>query len=192
MFTCYSNKTRIYHIYLPPGPVVAGYAVEACWEPPTITPVIDPANDFPTSANQDEPYHYRLVINNGQPITSCCCCGGDGIFGDGSCSDLWLELKQWGGLSVNSASFSSEPFGFPSGWNYNLGPPVVPCTTGTDRYSPMSMHFTWPYNPIYHTDGIPDGDYRSWGVVYRWTYKPGGNVVDQVAYTIFDVSVHQH
>ena len=53
MFSCNKSVTRVYHIWLPPGqPVVAGYAVDACWEPATVTPVKDPIADFPVSANQ--------------------------------------------------------------------------------------------------------------------------------------------
>jgi hypothetical protein len=70
MFRDDGEVERVYHIFLPPGPVAAGYAVEACWEPPTITPVTDPVNDFPISANQEEPYFFRFVINEGQPITN--------------------------------------------------------------------------------------------------------------------------
>jgi len=76
MFGDDGSVTRVYHLWLPPGePVVAGYAVEACWEPPTVTPVTDPATDFPITANQPEAYHFNVVLNNGEPITGddkCC------------------------------------------------------------------------------------------------------------------------
>ena len=68
MFRSYGVEERTYHIWLPPGPLVAGYAVEACWEPPTVTPVTDPLNDFPISANQQEPYHFEHIVNNNEPI----------------------------------------------------------------------------------------------------------------------------
>ena len=74
--------------------MTAGYAVEACWEPPTVTPVTDPVADFPTSANQNEAYFVNWVLNNGEPVkydTKCC-----GHVGD--CSQLYLEIEQWGGI----------------------------------------------------------------------------------------------
>jgi len=76
MFRDDGSVTRVYHLWLPPGePVVAGYAVEACWEPPTTTPVTDPASDFPITANQPEAYHFHCVLNDGEPMTQddpCC------------------------------------------------------------------------------------------------------------------------
>ena len=74
MFECDAKVVRTYHISLPPGPLVVGYAVEACWEPPLVTPVINPAEDFPITANQPEAYHFNIVINDGEPITDWNCC----------------------------------------------------------------------------------------------------------------------
>jgi hypothetical protein len=74
MFECDEAVSRTYHISLPPGPVTVGYAVEACWEPPTVTPVTNPAEDFPFSANQPEPYHFNIVLNDNKPITDPSCC----------------------------------------------------------------------------------------------------------------------
>jgi len=68
MFECEETVTRVYHIWLPPGPVAAGYAVDACWMPPDVTPVTDPAADFPRTANQPEAYHFKCVYNDGQPL----------------------------------------------------------------------------------------------------------------------------
>ena len=77
MFECNAEVSRTYHISLPPGPLVVGYAVEACWEPPLVTPVINPADDFPVTANQPEAYHFKVVINDGEPVTSGNCCNED-------------------------------------------------------------------------------------------------------------------
>ena len=94
MFRADESAERTYHIWLPPGPVVAGYAVEACWEPQTVTPVTNPLTDFPSSANQPEPYHLKWVINNGDPIKaySGCC------HGSGDCQDGHVEINQWPGI----------------------------------------------------------------------------------------------
>ena len=109
MFSVDSVVTRTYKIWLPAGePVEAGYAVEACWEPPTVTPVTDPLTDFPTSANQPEPYYLKFSVNNGDPITadSGCCLG----YGD--CSDSKVEVKQWGGITVaHYSQYSEAPYG---------------------------------------------------------------------------------
>ena len=93
MFRSNTQVTRTYRIWLPPGePVVAGYAIEACWEPPTVTPVTNPVEDFPITANQTEPYHFKMIFNNGEPILEggdCCGKGPD------PCSDLRLEVREW-------------------------------------------------------------------------------------------------
>jgi hypothetical protein len=73
-FYCNAWKSRTYHLSLPAGPVVAGYAVEACWEPPLVTPVTDPQADFPITANMPEPYYLKVVINDGNAITDPYCC----------------------------------------------------------------------------------------------------------------------
>jgi hypothetical protein len=78
MFEEGKSASRTYHIWLPTGPVEAGYAVDACWEPPDVTPVTNPATDFPVSANQPEPYHFKVVANDGLPVTD----------GDGCCMDI--------------------------------------------------------------------------------------------------------
>ena len=98
MFAVDAKVTRTYKLWLPPGePIVAGYAVEACWEPPTVTPVKDPLNDFPSSANQPEAYYVKWVLNNGEPLKY----NGDCCEGNGDCSDLWVEIKQWGGVTTD-------------------------------------------------------------------------------------------
>ena len=141
MFETNSSVERTYTIYLPPGePVVAGYAVEACWEPPTVTPVTDPLNDFPTSANQPEAYHFRVIVNNGDPIVqgSQCC-----IASQQDCSVFRAELNFWGDVgpddypdfylsgywagigggmgSVGTCDAPYEGFAFSSGFSGSLG-----------------------------------------------------------------------
>ena len=74
MFAHSASVSRTYHIWLPPGLIVAGYAVEACWEPPINTPVTNPIEDFPITANQPEAYRFKIVINDGNPVTDPKCC----------------------------------------------------------------------------------------------------------------------
>jgi len=90
MFAHDRSVTRTYHIWLPPEPIVAGYAVEACWEPPNVTPVTDPLTDFPVTANQPEAYLFETVVYNGNPITDCedCC-------DDYDCEKFRFHFEEW-------------------------------------------------------------------------------------------------
>jgi len=92
MFETNKKIGRMYHISLPPGPVVAGYAVEACWEPPIKTPVTNPVEDFPVTANQPEAYHFEMVINDGNPITDETCCN---VYGNTSIHQARAEVNIW-------------------------------------------------------------------------------------------------
>ena len=105
MFAVDSSVSRTYKIWLPAGkPLIAGYAVEACWEPPTTTPVTDPLTDFPPSANQPEPYHVKIVVNNGNPVKyDSYCCDGDGI-----ARNIGVEIMQWGGVTITDYFECSE------------------------------------------------------------------------------------
>ena len=103
MFSSIGEVERTYTIWLPPGEeVTAGYSIDACWEPPTVTPVTDPLNDFPPSANQSEPYHFNLVVNEGQPITSC---QEDTHY---NCDKLRIEIQQWDKFTINEVSLVLE------------------------------------------------------------------------------------
>jgi hypothetical protein len=73
--------------------MVVGYAVDACWEPPLVTPVLDPLTHFPPTANQPEPYRFEVVINDGEPVKKY---------------DLWPPeeggvkafIDQWNGMTM--------------------------------------------------------------------------------------------
>ncbi len=55
---------RTYHIALPPGAWDFGYTVDACWAPPTKSPVTDIETDFPVQANSiGQPYRIDLLIS---------------------------------------------------------------------------------------------------------------------------------
>jgi len=56
MFLVTDMITRTYHISPPDGEFTFGYVVDACWTPPTKTPVTDPKNDFPFWANCEDGY----------------------------------------------------------------------------------------------------------------------------------------
>jgi len=105
MFRHDGSEVRTYHIWLPPGPLIAGYAVDACWEPPDVTPVTDPLKDFPISANQDEPYIFKVVANNNEPIERDDCCGE----WDYDCTELYAEVVTWHGMMPNSIGLTLWP-----------------------------------------------------------------------------------
>ena len=95
MFAADGSVQKTYTIWLPPGePVIAGYAVEACWAPPTNIPVTDPLNDFPPEANQPEPYMFDYIVNNNNVITESPCCAME--FQD--CSRLKVACARWDGV----------------------------------------------------------------------------------------------
>jgi hypothetical protein len=150
IFNVDSAITRTYHLWLPPGePVVAGYAIEANWASPDVMPVTDPVNDFPESANQSEAYWFKFVINNGEPLTKEeYCCGNDYI---GDCSDLRVEMMDWGGVSAgfdgNTSIYILKPIGSGSGQQgpmYDCEPPII------------DIYWPWPFG---FTDK-DDGNYR--------------------------------
>jgi hypothetical protein len=173
MFTCNGIVSRTYHIYLPPGPLVAGYAVEACWVAPEKTPVTDPASDFPFSANQDEPYHFDLVINNNEPITHHPCCGFDQ---DDECKDMHVEVLQWGGVSVSILVTQMPPPDYGQGHNLqdDCQEDDPPHWYGID---PLECSF------------YPDGYYRGVVVVERGYDENWQIVRDRIAYDLFDWTV---
>jgi len=152
--------SRVYTIWLPPGePVVAVYAVEACWEPPLVMPVSDPVTDFPITANQPEAYKFDVVINNGEPVTyQGDCCGYDL-----DCSDLRIEIKQWHGLEYNwitrffeNGVSSSDPLTDCEGVYLEFERPVIWQLGNSpigihrqfviiDHYPPEDWNYNWAY-----------------------------------------------
>jgi len=59
------TTTRTYEIAIPgEGPMVFGYAIDACWEPPDLNPPHG-IEDFPAEANCPEPFRIDVeVVNN--------------------------------------------------------------------------------------------------------------------------------
>jgi len=169
IFTHNGQVSRTYHIWLPPGqPVVAGYAVEACWEPPLKMPVTDPANDFPISANQPEAYEFRYVLNYGQPITDPDCCG--------EIHDPAAHVfsKQWNGHTATSGAFFTGIVDMKGG-------PYGPCgDEWPDQYCGSKFVASW----------FPDGDYI--GVAMNFGPDPESGYPPytyQTAYSIFEFTI---
>jgi len=122
IFHHYASVTRTYHICLPPGPVIAGYAIEACWEPPLVTPVTNPLSDFPVTANQPEPYCFRYVVNNGEVITDCDEYSPPGPY-DYDCDKAYVEHRQWGGFTSDRWSIFWPDWDSFGGGFYSCKPP---------------------------------------------------------------------
>lgn len=173
------SVTRTYHISLPPGPITAGYAIEACWEPPINMPVIDPVVDFPYSANQPEPYYFKCVLNNGLPVTpeDICCIS--------SVYDHRAEVVVW----YIPPEFYDQPEQFQS--------------MAVGHFTPeMGMNYTG--TPVWHSEGpdywynlvalpvytLPDGFYQFIGFGWLNLNGPGGPYpLTNAAVTLYEVEI---
>jgi len=167
-----SQVQRTYKIWLPPGePVVAGYAVEACWEPPTVMPVKNPLTDFPLSANTSEPYFYDVIINNGEPVVeNSGCCG----FEEGAeCDTLRIVDKEWDGDHNTHITWWDPEFTY---WGGTVGIAWSPCG---DEY-PDSY---WTSSPM---AARPVGNHRAIVRYFRGTLQGGhfDQVFDFADYTV--------
>ncbi len=174
MFQCNGQVERTYHISLPGGAVTAGYAIEACWEPATVTPVTNPVDDFPFSANQREPYYFEYVLNNNEVITQDNCCGTT----EYDCEKLWLEYLQWYGEVPNILSARY--------WDYEsiLGGPLIFNCPPVDP-PPIGIRATLPPQVVTYYFG--NGSYRGAAALFYYgppSWEPG--VAPTVAYDIFD------
>jgi DNA-binding beta-propeller fold protein YncE len=68
-------------------PFNIGYAVDVCWAPPIVDPVIDPITDFPPEANCMEPW--KISVSE-EPV-------GDGLTSQGGMTKLVLDIYDWQG-----------------------------------------------------------------------------------------------
>jgi hypothetical protein len=89
-----ASVEKTFILSLPTGPITAGYALDVCWEQPTVMPVQNPADDFPITANQPELYRFEVIYNDGNPITDWYCCNlGTPTINEGRVElDLWYQL----------------------------------------------------------------------------------------------------
>jgi hypothetical protein len=172
MFTTTGVVSRVYHLYLPPGPVTVGYAVDACWAPPTKVPVTNPVVDFPVSANQKEPYHFRFVLNNDLPITQGKCCG---LNPDDPCADLRIESLQWYGPAPSQINFTAPAI--PPQSEGHVGGGIYPCQVS---------NIEWFVGPVWPFSDYPDGTHRSVAILFPEDWQGED---PSFAYTIFDWTV---
>jgi len=170
---------KTYHISLPPGPVVAGYAIEGCWEPPINTPVTDPLNDFPYSANQEEPYFFQVVINNGEVIDYDPCCGYEE-----ECEDFRIELTTWDGQYEGENEFKGcFLLPAPHNWIKGMGSPYPICSTDPSG-DPVWL------KPHYADFTDNEGIFRGVCIIYRSQFVYNApDIYSAIAYTVFDFTV---
>ena len=167
MFITDGIVTKTYTIWLPPGEAVtAGYAVEACWEPPLKMPVTDPINDFPSTANQPEAYEFKIVLNSGEVITDPDCCNSP--IHPSKCHAV---SKQWGGHTALAVAIFSEFYS-------QLGAVWPVCDD------------EWPelYCGVFYPQNFPDGDHIGVGINFKGVvnYPPYGT---EMAYTVFEFTI---
>jgi len=167
MFRVNGKVSRTYHIWLPPGPLAVGYAVEACWEPPVNMPVTDPLNDFPYSANQPEPYFAELTVNNNEIITEQCCNG---------CSTVQFEFGQWYGPKPNGHTY------YP-GCLPGSSPTLFDCE---DPDPTDNVYFMMSGLLVTHCG---NGKHRGVAVVYKNHYETPDLIYDWLSYIPFDYEI---
>jgi len=169
MFRVDGSVTRTYTIWLPPGPVTAGYAIDACWEPPIRTPVTNPIEDFPLTANQPEAYEFTFTLNSGEPITDPECCGGED-------EPTYLDAysKQWGGhTALHFAWFTDH--------SDMKGIVLPPCADEwPDHYCAYSPH-------LFGAARFPDGDYIGVAVNNEGIWPIP--LTKELSYTVFEFTI---
>ncbi len=171
MFEVTGQVERTYTIFMPSPVIVAGYAVEACWEPPLVTPVTDPLTDFPITANQPEAYHFKMVVNYGEVITDCDqCCGLNE-----TCTDWHIEQLQW-------PLYPDDP-----NHRIKIEWPDYPSVGGSYWMNPeFCAQENW--YEILGWDGCMYGNGTHRIVAYNYHYKL--NQRTRIAYDVFDFTVN--
>ncbi|MFH1676639.1 MAG: hypothetical protein ABIC40_06395, partial [bacterium] len=177
MFRDYGQVPVTYKIWLPAGqPIIASYAVEACWEPPSKTPVTDPINDFAFSANQPEAYRFFLSLNNGEIITDPYCRSGNCDPSDG-----YIFSKQWGGHTALHFSVFSDHFIQKGGIHSS-------CGGGWSSGNPCPGDWPDMYcgDNLFYAANFPDGDYL--GVTVNYRLNPDFTRIE-FAYSVFEFMI---
>ncbi|MCK4720130.1 hypothetical protein KAU08_05705, partial [bacterium] len=148
--------------------------LDVCWEPPVNTPVTNPADDFPITANQPEMFEFKTIYNNGEPITYNCC-------------NLGAHRIEEGRVEMNYWYLLPDAFDQPNGGTMTDSFFMNPA--GSELYkcnSPDPEHIRCA-TQVYMSLG--DGDvhqcigYGSW-----YDYGPGEKQPHQ-AYDIFEVVI---
>lgn len=107
MFGSGQSVIKTWQIRLPSaGPFVLGYAVDACWEPPTTLPPKNVPDDFPIAANRPEPYKVEFQqLNPLEPSTGAIAQVEVYIWDwQKNAGSAWIECPAlWSGLIKNDS-----------------------------------------------------------------------------------------
>ena len=125
----------VYQIKLP-VPLVFGYAVDACWNNPTKSPVTNPITDFGMDANCPEAWQITVAE---QPI-------GDGLNPSGGSTKLTMDVYHWQGADDAHPVLVECPELF-------SGQVTATSTVATDSYTQYQA-------TIQNTNLAPAGTYR--------------------------------
>jgi hypothetical protein len=178
MFEHDQAVSRTYHIFLPPGPVTAGYAIEACWEPPINEPVQNPVTDFPYSANQPEAVRFNYVVNEGLSITldDLCCFSPPTVEQARVEVDYWYYYPNWHVYDYCGA-WSPEFANGSGGYG-----PLTPCN-GPDNWYCMFPHAYYK---------LDDGYYQF--LAFIWYDKDFSIPIPEhlFAVTLFELEIDLH
>jgi len=116
-----TTLTRTYDIDMPDGPLVFGYAVDACWILPIKKPVTDPMIDFPLGANCPEPWK---IVATDDPI-------GQGLNDQGGQAKLKIKVYDRQGKDSHGIPIIECP----ELWNGFVGATWVSDGMDPDAYS---------------------------------------------------------
>jgi len=93
IFYAGTSISRTFEIDMPDGEFIFGYAVDTCWVPPVNKPVLDPVEDFPTSANCPEPWKIEVFV---EPVS-------EGLSNFGGYTKLLIDVYDWQGKESHLA-----------------------------------------------------------------------------------------
>ena len=159
----YSGSAEYYMISFPKnGPFVFGYAVDISWYPPD-TPPGDDIDDYPITANAPEPW--RLVIEQ-EPY-------GEALNPTGGQRFIQLEVYDW---------------------NETYYTPVIECPElfdGVREFENWDVDSHWWKYMVHNENNAPPGTYRALVKVPDPADETGPAWLDQNAYQVTDIVVHQ-
>jgi hypothetical protein len=166
--------SRTFHISLPSGPWRAGYALDVCWEIPTVMPVMNPVDDFPITANQPELYSFKTIYNNGEVITDYTCCNmGDYMIEEGRIEiDYWYLLPD----IYNDPGGGAWTDTFKISWSSQY--PVCDSPDPEHIRCAIQAHFAL----------LPNGTYQFLGHISWYVYGPGEKIPN-IAFDVFEVVI---
>jgi len=192
IFEVGKSATRTYIIRPPSqGVIHAAYAVYAHWALPTVTPVTDPAVDFPPEANSLLPYECWVTqerpLDPDPPLGSWENALYNGPF-------VHFHIKTWQEIGKYSMGYNE--------WDV----PYLVAMTGAwheDPENPDEYYFGKQGEPVFDSRGYidlneqePDTFPGSWPYIVRWQIYPPregvGGDVEATEYFIFNIEYEEN